>query len=75
MEEILTQTKKIGKLTREITLYKSNGLVKPFVYATIVDHTEGNPLSSFGERHFRVCDKFPTIESNIQRALRYYKMV
>lgn len=50
---------------------------KKGVYAEVFDDGTdcfGYPIRTFYQRDFKVCAKFPSIESNIIRAKKYYEM-
>jgi hypothetical protein len=70
----LELTKRIGKLTRNMvveTMTNNSG-----VTATIIDKPDDavHPYI-FDVRRFFVCQKYPSVEANILRAKRYYKML
>ena len=70
----LELTKRIGKLTRSMVIetMTNNGGVT----ATVTDKPDDavHPYI-FDVRRFFVCQKYPSIEANILRAKRYYKML
>ena len=59
----------IGELVRTIRI----NVLDWGVYAVVRDKTKNSQNARYGERNFRKTKNYPTIEDNIERAMKYYR--
>lgn len=69
-KKIVSYNKRINNLNRTLDLY----IFEWGVNAVVRDITDGSVNAKFDARDFTISAKYPTIEDNEVRALKYYKM-